>query len=53
MKTLKQLYKEHPEWHDLPMAVYVADGSLDYIGAAGTVYESEDEEGKILVFAAN
>ena len=51
--TLEKLYKENPEWRDLPIAIYRNDGSYDYIGAGGVIYESEDEEGKILVFAGN
>jgi hypothetical protein len=55
--TLKQLLEQHPEWADLPMAILRIDGEIDYIGAAGAVYESEtEEEGKkikILIFSPN
>ena len=40
--TPRQLLSQHPEWADLPMAVYRSDGGLDYVGAAGSVYESRD-----------
>ena len=63
--TLRQLYEKHPEWLDLPLGVYSPDGSIDFVGAAGSVYQSEyggsNEEHssdypagtKILIFSAN
>lgn len=53
METLKTLLEKHPEWADLPIVVYQSEGRYDYVGAAGLVYEDEDEEGKVLVFAPN
>lgn len=40
--TLRQLLAEHPEWADLPLAVYTENGELDYVGCAGSVYQGED-----------
>lgn len=51
--TLRELLDQHPEWADLPIAIYRPDGELDFIGGAGRVYKSEDNEGSILVFAPN
>jgi len=62
--TLRELIEQHPEWADLPIAVYRTDGSLDYIDASGTAYVGEDwpddvedvVEGTgnpVLVFAGN
>jgi len=62
--TLNDLLKAHPEWADLPIAVYRNDGGLDYLGGAGSAYQSEDWEdlnaeaiegtgSPVLVFSAN
>jgi len=51
--TLRTLMKEHPEWADLPIAVYREDGSYDYVGGSGAVYHTEDGEDEILVFTGN
>lgn len=41
--TLRKLIEEHPEWADLPMAVYDSQsGALDYVGGSGSVYANED-----------
>jgi len=63
IETLRSLCEKHPEWMDLPLGVYVADGSIDFVGASGTAYQSEyggSKESddfpagtKILVFSAN
>jgi len=39
--TLRTLLKEHPEWADLPITVYEADGHLATVGDDGSVYLSE------------
>lgn len=58
--TLKKLYEEYPEWHDLEIVVYKSDGTYDFVGIleAGSVYVDDEyeEEGVItpvLVFSAN
>jgi hypothetical protein len=51
--TLRKLMEKHPEVADLPMVVYCPDGHYDWVGAAGGVYVSETEGGKVLVFTAN
>jgi hypothetical protein len=52
MITLKEFVTSHPEWLDLPMAVY--DGyEYNYIGCSGTAYEGEDDGVEILIFAGN
>jgi hypothetical protein len=62
--TLQALITQHPEWLGHTLVIYHEDGHYDYIGAAGLVYEvDEEEEGttgepiftgnKLLVFAAN
>lgn len=66
MVTLKQLIEEHPEWSDLPIAIYRNDGDLDYIGESGLVYPCKyyetdfdyekyvkDKPCNVLVFAGN
>lgn len=63
VETLRSLCEKHPDWLDFPIGVYVANGSIDFVGAAGTAYQSEyggSEESndypagtKILVFSAN
>lgn len=62
MTTLRSLMQEHPEWADLPIVVYKPDGTHDYVGGAGNVYEFDPKkegcEGvdgceRVLVFAAN
>lgn len=51
--TLQELIATHPEWADLPVVVHRQDGGYDYIGeGAGSVYV-DDDDGKVLVFAAN
>lgn len=51
--TLHKLLEEHPEWANIPIAIYENSGDLHYVGASGDVYEDEDENGKILVFSGN
>jgi len=63
VETLRTLCEKHPEWMDLPIGVYTPDGTIDFVGAAGTVYQSEyggsDEKEdyptgtKILIFSGN
>ena len=63
IETLRSLCEKHPDWLDLPIGVYVVDGSIDFVGASGSAYLSEyggSEESddfpagtKILVFSAN
>ena len=53
LETLGTLLDKHPEWKDLPIGIYKPSGELDFVGAAGMVYEDEDEDGKILVFSPN
>jgi hypothetical protein len=62
IETLRSLSEKHPEWLDLPIGVY-HDGSIDFVGAAGSVYQSEyggsDEANdyprgtSVLIFSAN
>ena len=58
--TLRTLLEEHPEWADLPLAVFNPDGNVDFIGWAGSVYTVEHEDyarqvdsDTIVVFAPN
>lgn len=52
--TLRSLIERHPEWADLPLTVARPDGNgVDYIGAAGLVYESVDDGDRVLVFSPN
>lgn len=56
--TLRSLLEEHPEWADLPIVVYNPDGSCDWVGSSGTVYDGEitdvdGEEYHVLTFAGN
>lgn len=52
--TLEELYLEHPEWRTLPLVVHKTEGTYDYVGAAGDVYEGVGDEGEpVVVFAAN
>jgi len=63
MKTLNDILKEHPEWGDMPVGIYMPDGHYDMIDGAGSVYvDKQDEEdveyeewetGPVLVFAGN
>lgn len=53
MTTLKELLEEHPEWADLPIAVYNPQGGYDYVGCSGDVYSDDDGESSILVFSHN
>jgi hypothetical protein len=65
VETLRTLCEQHPDWLDLPIGVYTPNGSIDFVGAAGTVYSSEyggdnEEQSsdypagtKILIFSAN
>jgi len=39
--TLNDLIKKHPEYADLPVVIYCKDGSLDWVGGAGRVYDGE------------
>lgn len=58
--TLRTLIEQHPEWADLPLAASKSDGTVDYIGWAGSAYVVEHEDfiqdvgtDKVLVFAPN
>lgn len=31
--TLRELYEQHPEWRDLPLAVLDPDGNVDVVNA--------------------
>lgn len=44
--TLRTLLAEHPEWADLPLAVGLSDGNVDFIGEdwAGSVYPVEHQD---------
>lgn len=54
VETLKSLLESHTEWANLPIAICCEDGSYDYIGATGLVYEFIDDNGeKILLFSGN
>lgn len=63
MKTLNDILKEHPEWGDIPVGVYMPDGHYDYLDGAGSVYLDEQDDvevreeganrGPVLVFAGN
>lgn len=61
--TLKELYEQHPEWHDLELVVY-RDGDYDWVGRSADVYRDDvvtmkaDDDPTpvlypVLVFAAN
>lgn len=58
--TLRTLLAEHPEWGDLPLAVGLSDGNVDFIGWAGSVYTNTHTDyidvvdtNTILIFAPN
>lgn len=58
--TLRTLLAEHPEWGDLPLAAGLSDGSVDFIGWAGSVYTVQHEDfiqdvgtDTVLVFTPN
>jgi hypothetical protein len=58
--TLHTLLEKHPEWGDLPLAAGLSDGSVDFIGWAGSVYPVEHHDyvelvdtDTILVFSPN
>ena len=63
VETLRTLCEKHPEWMDLPIGVYTPSGRIDFVGAAGTAYQSEyggseypddyPAGTKILIFSAN
>ena len=60
MTTLREILEAHPEWADIPIAIYRADGTYDFLGGGGTVYlddkYSEDDGTKhteVIVFAGN
>lgn len=63
MKTLNDILKEHPEWGDIPVGIYMPDGHYDMIDEAGDVYvDMRDDDGveyddgrptSVLVFAGN
>jgi hypothetical protein len=42
--TLREIIEQHPEWLDLPVAVYRSDGEYDYVGGSGTVYRHNTDE---------
>lgn len=42
--TLRTLLAEHPEWADLPIAAGKEDGTMDYVGWAGSVYTVTHED---------
>lgn len=55
-ETLKSLLEKHPEWANHPLVVGRADGSLDWIGDSGDIFELEhpdSETGKVLVVTEN
>ena len=48
--TLKKLLDNHPEYKDLELAVYTADGSYFYPSDSnGGIYISKDEDVDVLV----
>jgi hypothetical protein len=57
--TLNEIIKNNPEFGDLPVVVYGADGEYHYVGdysyGSGDFYKSydEDEELDVLVFTAD
>ena len=57
--TLKTLYDQHPEWHNLKIAVMRRDGNLDYVGenmGAGSVFTCKEECPElqdVLIFCTN
>ena len=57
--TLRELIAQHPEMADLDIVVYSPDGEYHYVGASGSVYVDEQDEGDeasnvpVLVFSAN
>lgn len=58
--TLRTLLAEHPEWADLPIGVSHADGHVDIVDWAGSVYPVEHQDyvtlvgvDTILVFSTN
>ena len=59
-QTLRELLEEHPEYADLPVAIYRSDGTYHYINRSGSVYIHKDRiktpdepEGPVLVFSPN
>jgi len=61
MLTIRELLATHPDWIDLPIAVYRPDGGYDFVGDAADAYVHEDfsfgesDAGtfSVLVFAPN
>lgn len=55
--TLRELLQAHPEWADLPIAVYDPENDLyHFLGASGTIYEAtidDPEPVDVLVVAGN
>lgn len=57
--TLKEMIEQNPEWADLDVVVYSPDGEYHYVGASGSVYVDDQDEGDdapnipVLVFSAN
>ena len=62
--TLKELYDNHPEWHNLNLVMYENCGTYRFVGEYARVYEGEyfdedvenciDGEGeKVVVFDAS
>ena len=42
--TLKDILKEHPEWGDLPVAIYCNDGTYEMEGESATVYKAHTRD---------
>lgn len=39
--TLREILEAHPEWADLPIGIYQADGACHMLGELGSVYASD------------
>jgi hypothetical protein len=56
MRTLKDIIEQHPNWLDLPVAVFNhQSGEYDFIGGAALCYVDKDYDvtTPVLVFAPN
>lgn len=52
-ETLTTLLEKYPQWKDLPIVVISSDGSYDYIGKSGAIFEDATGDESLLVFAGN
>lgn len=53
MKTLADIYNQHPEWRNIPVVVSNGDG-YDWLDGSAAVFVVEDDvHGKVLCFCPN